>query len=90
MKTAIFTDGFLPSFGGAEKATERFAVALSKTAEVIVFAPDNSKPYDDSAYPFKVVRVKSLPATKNDRFAMPFLDKKVKKILDNFKPDVIH
>lgn len=90
MKVAIFTDGFPPSFGGAENAVLRYALALSETDDVIVFAPDNSKPYDDTGYPFKVVRVKSLPATKNDRYAMPFIDGKVKRALKEFQPDVVH
>ena len=90
MKIALFTDSFPPSFGGAENAVARFSAALSKSHEVIVFAPDNNKPYNDSVYPFKVVRVKSLQVSPNDYYAMPFIDRKVKRTLDAFSPDVMH
>lgn len=90
MKIAIFTDSFLPSIGGTEQAVCRFAEVLSKEHEVMVFAPDGHKEIDDNAFPFKVARAKSIGVTKNDFWAHPALSLKMKKALDDFKPDVVH
>ncbi len=90
MKIAIFTDSFLPSIGGTENAVHRFAQALSKEHEVMVLAPNGHKEFDDNAFPFKVARAKSIGVTNNDFWAHPALSKKMKKALDDFKPDIVH
>lgn len=90
MKIAIFTDSFLPSIGGTEFAVCRFATVLSKEHEVMVLAPNGHKEFDDNAFPFKIVRAKSMGITKNDFWAHPALSPKMKKALNDFKPDVVH
>ncbi|MBQ8426784.1 MAG: glycosyltransferase [Clostridia bacterium] len=90
MKIAIFTDSFLPSIGGTENAVCRFATVLSEEHEVMVFAPNGHKEIDDGAFPFKVARAKSIGVTKNDFWAHPNLSGKMKKALNDFKPDVVH
>lgn len=90
MKIALFTDSFLPSVGGTEQAVLRFATELSKEHQVMVFAPRAGKNFDDSAFPFKVVRAKSIRVTKNDYWAMPWLSGELKKQLNKFQPDVVH
>lgn len=90
MRIAIFTDSFLPGTGGTEQAVKRLATALSKTDEVMVCAPDYHTDFDDSAFPFKVARAKSLKLTSNDFWARPFYSRKFKEKLEEFKPEVIH
>lgn len=90
MKIAIFTESFLPGVGGTEKAVLQYANELSKTDEVLVVAPNYHRPCDDAAFPFKVLRERSIPVSSNDMWAMPDLTPKLKKTLDEFAPDVIH
>lgn len=90
MKIAIFTDSFLPSIGGTEYAVSRLATALSKEHEVMVFAPNGHREFDDNAFDFKIARAKSIAVTKNDFWAHPNFSGKMKKTLNEFKPDVVH
>ncbi len=90
MKIAIFTDSFLPGVGGTENATLNFALALSGAHQVAVFAPKYRRCFDDGSLPFKVVRAKSVKITDNDYWATPKLDKKLKRALKEFSPDIIH
>ena len=90
MKIAIFTETFLPGIGGTENAVLQYATELSKTDEVLLVAPDYHKPCDDGAFPFKVLRTKSIPVTKNDMWAMPALTPKIKKAIEDFAPDVLN
>lgn len=90
MKIAIFTDSFCPGIGGTEGAVLRYATELTKNDSVLVVAPKYNEPIDDNAFPFKVLRSKSLQVTKNDYWALPAFTKSLKRGLDEFKPDVIH
>lgn len=93
MKLAIFTDSFLPGVGGTENAVDAFARAFIKESpenEVLVCAPHYWSKFDDKKFPYKVVRAKSLRFTKSDFWAMPDISPKLKRALDEFKPDVIH
>ena len=91
MKIAIFTDSFLPGLGGTEKAVKRLATELAKEHQVMIFAPDYHRPWDEEKdAPFKVVRAKSIGVSNVDFWAMPGITKKLKKALDDFKPDVLH
>lgn len=90
MRIAIFTDSFLPGIGGTENAVLRFAKELAKENEVVVFAPNYHRFYDESVLQFKVVRARSIGVTKNDYWAMPAFTRKIRKTLDEFKPDVLH
>ncbi len=90
MKIAIFTDSFLPGVGGTENAVLNFALALAKEHEVMVLAPKYRRAFDDNAYPFKIVRAKSVKITDNDFWAMPKLTKSLKVALKEFNPDILH
>lgn len=90
MKIAIFSDNYLPGVGGTENAVVNFALALSGENEVLVIAPDYNQKFDDSVYPYKTVRIFSKAVSKNDSCALPFLDKRCKRILKEFKPDIVH
>ncbi len=90
MRIALFTDSFVPGIGGTENAVLRLATELSKDNQVLVVAPDYHKPFEDNALPFKVVRSRGLKVSKNEIWAFPGLGKRVKKALDEFKPEVLH
>ena len=90
MRIALFTDSFLPGIGGTENVVLKLATELSKTHQVMVVAPNYHKFYDDGALSFKVVRSRSIKVSKNECWAMPGLGKRVKKALDEFKPQVLH
>ncbi len=90
MKIALFTDSFLPGVGGTENAVMNYAKELSKNHQVMVLAPDYKREFDDNAYPFKIVRSKSIKITENDFWAMPKISRAMKKSLDEFKPDILH
>ena len=90
MRIALFTDSFIPGVGGTEQAVFRQATALMKEHEVMVLAPRAGKNFDDSVFVFKVARSKSIQVTGNDYWAMPWASKKMKKALDEFKPEVVH
>lgn len=86
----MFTDNFVPGIGGTENVVLKLATELSKMHQVLVVAPNYHKDFDDSIFPFETIRVKSIVVSKNDCFAMPAIDKKLKERLRNFKIDVIH
>ena len=91
MNVALFTESFLPGCGGTENAVLKTAYELvNKGHKVAVFAPDYHRANNDKDYPFLVIRCKSIKITESDQFALPSLDKKVKKALKEFAPDVIH
>ena len=55
----------------------------------MLFAPDYHKQHITKE--FEVVRIKSMPVTKNDMVALPSLDaKKIKTKLNEFKPDIFY
>ncbi|MBQ9103739.1 MAG: glycosyltransferase [Clostridia bacterium] len=89
LRVAIFTDSFYPGVGGTERAVFEYAKCLSNYAEVAVFVPSYHRE-DKTEYPFKVYRSKSIAFGKNDIFALPKLDKRLKKNLLDFNPNIIH
>lgn len=90
MKIAIFIDNFLPGVGGTENAVFNYANIMYIDNEVMIFAPDYHRDFDDGKFPFKVVRVKSIALTKNDNLSLPKYHNIIKKRLLEFKPDIIH
>ncbi len=91
MKIALFTDSFLPGIGGTENVVLKLAQEYSHEHEVVVFAPRYKKPFEQVVdLPFRVVRAPSIQTSKNDFWAWPQFSKKIKRELDELKPDVIH
>lgn len=90
MRIALFTDSFLPGIGGTETVVDKLALGLMKDHEVMVFAPKFRRPFDDGVKPYPIVRAPSITLTKNESWALPGINRRIKKALDAFKPDVIH
>jgi len=61
----LFNDSFYPFTDGVVKVLDNYARRLSEYANVIVFVPSyaNAK-YDDSKFPYKVIRCKSIKIPK--------------------------
>ena len=88
----IFNDSFYPEMDGVISVVDNYARCLSKYANVIVFGPrvPNSN-YDDSVFPYKVVRCKSIKMHIIDYACpTPILDRKFRKELKNSNLDIVH
>lgn len=88
----LFIDTFFPMIDGVTMVVHNYARKLIKYANVIVFAPDcPGKSYDDSKFPYKVVRCRSIKVPIIDYgLPMPKLDPNFKKELNNYKLDIVH
>lgn len=89
MKIAIFTDSFFPGIGGTEKAVLGLAQELSKNNEVVVACPKMSQ-FDDSIFPFKVIRCNSVKLPGENYLSLPSLSKNLFNEIAEFSPDIIH
>lgn len=88
----LFIDTFFPMVDGVIVVVDNYARRLVKYANVIVFAPSypNSK-FDDSKFPYKIVRCKALNLPIIDySLPIPNLDKSFMKELNGIKLDIIH
>ncbi|MFC4023003.1 glycosyltransferase family 4 protein [Oceanobacillus longus] len=88
MKIAIVTETFLPSTDGVvTRLTQAIKYFRSKGHEVLVIAPDLGVNEYEGA---EVVGIKpiTLPFYRYRPFTLP--SKKVKAILENFQPDIVH
>ncbi len=88
----LFNDSFFPMADGVIMVVDNYARVLSEYANVIVFVPKyTGKEYDDSVFPYKVVRCNSLKVPFLDySLPIPKLDRKFEKELDKYKLDIVH
>lgn len=88
----LFNDSFFPMADGVIMVVDNYARVLSEYANVIVFVPKyTGKDYDDSVFPYKVVRCHSLKVPFLDySLPIPKLDRKFEKELDKYKLDIVH
>jgi len=88
----LFNDSFYPMADGVIMVVDNYARRLSEYANVIVFVPKYAnKDYDDSVFPYKVVRCNSLKVPFLDySLPIPKLDRKFQKELDKYKLDIVH
>ncbi len=88
----LFNDSFYPMADGVIMVVDNYARRLSEYANVIVFVPRyTGKDYDDSVFPYKVVRCHSLKVPFLDySLPLPELDRKFEKELNKYKLDIVH
>ena len=88
----LFIDTFFPMVDGVIMVVDNYAKRLVNYANVIVFAPEcPGEKYDDSKFPYKVVRCKSIKIPFIDySLPTPKLDKKFMKELENSNLDIVH
>lgn len=88
----LFNDSFFPVVDGVVMVIDNYARRLSKYANVIVFVPDYyNRIGDDSEFPYKVVRCRSLKVPFIDySLSVPKLDKFFKEELNKYDLDIVH
>lgn len=87
----LFVDSFFPMIDGVAMVVDNYAKRLAKYANVIVFAPSYKTEYDDTKFDYKVVRCKAIKMPFIDySLPLPHIDKKFKKILNEYKLDIVH
>lgn len=92
IKIGLFMDSFFPMVDGVIMVMDNYARRLIKWADVIVFVPEYAgTKYDDSVFPYKVVRCKSVKAPIID-YSMPIpkLDRKFIRELEGYQLDIVH
>src|ERR1700733_8772402 len=95
MKVLICADTYYPQVNGASYFTQRLAYYMQKHGhEVLVIAPSESLAYTDRTInTVRVFGVKSYPVFFYPGFRfclLPFKSRQVEKIIEDFKPDIIH
>jgi glycosyltransferase involved in cell wall biosynthesis len=95
MKILVGCDTYFPDYNGAARFARQLATSLAqKNHEVAIIAPSTSNRYFiDHVDGLKVYRIPSIPLPVYNRFriVVPVLtDQKIKKIVAEFKPDIIH
>lgn len=92
MKIGFFVDVFYPMIDGVIKVVDNYATLLAEKGEdVTVFCPNDKEKFDDSKFPYKVVRCESLYIEKYDYVVpMPSFDAKFLSELKKSELDVVH
>ena len=93
MNIALVSDTFYPTVGGTERVVLALCNEYVKMGHnVALFVRDDyeKRPYDDSVYPFKVVRAKMHKFPFYPPVPLTGCDKALKDALYDFKPDVMH
>lgn len=88
----MFVDTFFPMTDGVAMVVDNYAKRLYKRARVIVFAPSiRGMKYDDSVFPYEVVRCKSLKLPFIDySLPIPKMDLSFYKSLKKYHLDIVH
>ena len=88
----LFVDVFYPMTDGVVIVVDNYAKRLSKYCNVIVFCPRFiGKEYDDSIFPYKVVRCRSMRLPFLD-YSMPTpkMDHNFQNVLKEYNLDIVH
>ena len=88
----LFVDVFYPMTDGVVMVVDNYARRLSKYCNVIVFCPRYiGKEYDDTTFPYQVVRCRSLKVPLIDySLPMPKIDPDFQKSLKKYNLDIVH
>ena len=92
LRIGLFQDAFYPVVDGVCQVVDHTAAELAKRAEVTVFVPAyKGRPYDDSRFPYRVVRSRSMRVPGIDySLPLPKLDPEFKKALQETPLDIVH
>ena len=87
----LFTDAFFPMTDGVGMVVDNYAKRLIKYGDVCVFAPSYHEYFDDSVFPYKVIRCKSVKVPFIDySLSTPKVDYSFLKQVNSFNFDIIH
>ena len=84
----LFVDTYYPMVDGVVMVVDNYARKLSTIMNVIVFCT-KIKRFDDSMFPYKVVRCPSFKIPFLD-YSFPIPNKKFKKEIEKFNLDIVH
>jgi glycosyltransferase involved in cell wall biosynthesis len=91
LKIGFFIDTFYPMVDGVVVVVDNYARRLSQIADVTVFTTKPRKKYDDSKFPYKVVRCARIPLYGLDYdLPLPKFSHKFRKQLKNGDFDIVH
>ena len=87
----LFNDSFPPMTDGVGMVVDNYARRLCKIANVIVFVPGYRGEYDDSKYPYKVVRCRSIKMPFVDySLPLPLVSNSFRREVRKYHFDIIH
>ena len=88
----LFVDVFYPMTDGVVLVVDNYAKRLAKFCNVIVFCPRYvNMDYDDSVFPYKVVRCRSLKVPFIDySLPLPKMDRNFQNKLHEYNLDIVH
>lgn len=88
----LFIDAYYPMTDGVVLVVDNYARRLAKFCNVIVFCPRYvGKKFDDSVFPYKVVRCRSVKMPIVDySLPLPKMDSKFQKTLKKYNLDIVH
>lgn len=92
LNVGLFVDVFFPMTDGVVMVVDNYARRLSKYCNVIVFCPRYlGKEYDDSKFPYKVIRCRSLKVPLIDySLPIPQMDYSFQTELKKYNLDIVH
>lgn len=91
LKIGFFIDTFFPMVDGVVMVVDNYARRLSEIAEVSVFTTSPRKKYDDSVFPYKVIRCPKMRVPFLDYdLPLPNASKKFRNAVENSNLDIIH
>jgi len=88
----LFVDTYYPMTDGVVLVVDNYAKRLTKFCNVIVFCPRFiGKEFDDSIFPYKVVRCRSMKVPFIDySLPMPRMDRNFQNTLKEYNLDIVH
>ena len=92
LKIGMFMDSFYPDINGVILVMENLLRCMSEYADVTLVVPKTGSEKDDKNYPFKIIRVDSVPLLKTG-YRLGMVDLEYAKLKRKFKKldfDIIH
>ena len=86
-----FIDNYFPIVDGVVHTVHNYALNMCTDSSVAVATPKAKAPYDDSVYPYKVIRTKTFPLPFLEySAAAPWFDAGCKKEIGSLSADIFH
>ena len=92
LKIGMFLDSWYPNIDGVVLVVDNLVKNMKEYADITLVLPKMEKNYDDSIYPFKVIRIDSMnvPLTDYKLALADFQHLKLNKIFKKMDFDIIH
>lgn len=92
LKIGFFLDSWYPNVDGVVVVVDNLLKNMKKYADVTLVVPRMEKDYDDSNYPFKIIRVGSIKVPFADyKLALADVEHiKLSKVFKNIDFDIVH